>query len=175
MTEQKWDVSRLSAGERSALKRNAGIMMGSASMQAVEAFYHALTVKCGSYAEKAWFAALCMQCLWQETDQPMKKPFPEILRALYQDPNATESTRKRCTDYLDLVWYDDGFLLGKICSLVRRMRANNAGIMPDFEALADDLAHWNHGDHYIQRRWLNIICRNQPEPTTKQEDENNVD
>lgn len=149
MPDHKWDASRLSAGERSALKRNAGVMMNSAGMQAIEAFYRALTDNCGSYAEKAWFAALCMQCLWRENDHPLKKPFPELLRAVYQNPDATDSARKRCTNYLDLSWDDDGFLLGKICGLVRKMRAENSAVMPDFEQLADDLANWNHGERYV--------------------------
>ena len=102
MPESKWDTARLSAGERSALKRSAGVMMESASMQAIEAFYRALTVRGSAQAEKAWFAALCMQCLWREEERPAVRPFPEILRSMYQNPDATDSTRKRCTNYLDL-------------------------------------------------------------------------
>ena len=170
MPDHKWDVSRLSAGERSVLKRNAGVMMNDAGMQALEAFYRALTDNCGAYAEKAWFAALCMQCLWREEEHPQKKPFPELLRAIYQNPDATDSARKRCTNYLDLSWSDDGFLLGKICGLVRKLRADNAAVMPDFEQLADDLTNWNHGERYIQRRWLNIICASRNEQDKKEEE-----
>ncbi len=175
MQEHKWDVSRLSARERSALKRNAGVMMGNASMDAVEAFYRAVADHCSEYTEKAWFAALCMQCLWREEDHPVVKSFPEILRSMYQDPQATDSTRKSCTNYLDFTWGNDGFLLGKLCSLARKMRASNAGIMPDFDALADDLAQWNHREHYIQRRWLNTICRIQAEQKKNEEEENDAD
>lgn len=175
MPDHKWDASRLSAGERSALKRNAGVMMNDAGMQAIEAFYRALDEACGPYAEKAWFASLCMQCLWREEEQPQKRPFPEILRAIYQNPDATESTRKRCTNYLDLSWGDDGFLLGKICGLVRKMRADNAAIMPDFEQLADDLTNWNHSERYVQRRWLNNICAGRNEQEKKEEEETNAD
>ena len=165
----KWDLSRLSAGERSALRRSAGIMKDDASLQAVEAFYRALEENCRKYEEDAWFAAMCMQCLWREEDHPSVRAFPEILRGIYQNPDATDSTRKKCTGYLDLYWSDDGFLLGKICSLVRKMRADHPETMPDFEALADDLVRWNHGDRYVQRRWLNTIARNQEE-TNKKED-----
>ena len=175
MPEPKWDVSRLSAGERSALKRNAGVMMNDAGMQAIEAFYRALTMGCGTYAEKAWFAALCLQCLWREEDHPQVKPFPEMLRAVYQNPEATDSTRKRCTNYLDLAWRDDGFLLGKLCGLARMMRANNAAVRPDFDSLADDLANWNHAERFVQRRWLNIICAASNEQETKEEDQTNAD
>jgi len=150
-------------------------MMDDAGMQAIEAFYRALDETCGPYAEKAWFAALCMQCLWREEEHPQKKPFPEILRTVYQNPDATESARKRCINYLDLSWSDDGFLLGKICALARKMRADQATIMPDFELLADDLANWNHGTRYVQRRWLNIICASRNEQEKKEEEETNAD
>lgn len=175
MSDHKWDLSRLSAGDRSALKKNAGIMMYATGtrMEAIEAFYRALTQRCSSYAEEAWFAALCMQCLWREKDHPIIMPFPKMLQAIYQNPKATDSLRKRCTNYLDLFWNDDGFLLGKIYNLVRKMRADNASIMPDFESLADDLANWNR--RYVQRHWLSIICMNNNEQETKEEDNTNVD
>ena len=175
MTEIKWDTSRLSAGERNALKRNAGIMLKSASMQAVEAFYRAQIVQCKSYEESAWFAALCMRCMWQEEEYPAVRSFPEMLRLDYQNPDATDSTRNRCTSFMDLPWSDDGFLLGKICNLVRKMKADHPEMMPDFSALADDLNHWNQENHYVQRRWLNIICRTVYDKDQNKEEEDHVD
>lgn len=158
MPDKKWDIERLSPGERSALRRCAGITMGS-SVQAIEAFYHALTTYCPSReTEKIWFASLCMECLWRPEDHPSRKPFEEIARRMYQDPKSTESLKRRCTAYLDLTWGDDGFLLGKLCNLVRMMRANNSSIMPDFDKLADDLSHWDRADRSVQRRWLRMIC-----------------
>ena len=175
MADHKWDLSRLSAGERSALKRNAGIMMNAAGADAIEGFYRALTGKCSVYSERAWFAAVCMQCLWREEDHPRIVSFPEMLRAIYQNPEATESSRKRCTAFMDVSWDDDGFLLGKICSLVRIMRAGNASVIPDFEALAEDLSRWNNPDRYVQRNWLSIICRNEYGQKENKEEEKNVD
>ena len=175
MPDSKWDLARLSAGEISALKRNAGMMMDSASMQAIDAFYRALTVHCRPYDEKAWFAALCMECLWRKEDHPQKKPFPDLLRAIYQNPDSTESTRKRCTSFFDALWSEDGYLLGKIFNLVHKMRAENASVMPDFELLADDLVRWNHSDRYIQRKWLNTICRTEQAKEELKEDTKNVD
>lgn len=157
MPSDKWDLSRLSSGERSALKRCAGVMMGS-SMQAQQAFYHALTGHCARSNESAWFACMCMECLWHVEEHPARRPLEDMLGRIYRDPDATESTRKRCTAFMDLNWGDDGFLLGKLCSLVRKMRADDGSVMPDFEALADDLCRWNHTDHNIQRRWMRVIC-----------------
>ena len=171
MSDRKWDLSRLSPGERSALKRSAGIMIDDAGMQAVEAFYRAMTVPCAPYAEKAWFGAMCMQCMWREEDHPQVKPFPEILQSMYSNPDATDSMRKRCTGYMDIFWSEDGFLLGKLCSLARKMRAENPSVIPDFEALADDLNRWNNAEHYVQRKWLTIICRANKDETEKNEEE----
>ncbi len=175
MSEAKWDLGRLSAGERSALRRNAGIMMHAAGMQAIEAFYRAQTQSCKGYEEAAWFAAMCMQSLWREEDHPSVKPLPVMLRQIYQNPDATESTRKRCTGFLDLSWAEDGFLLGKISNLVRRMHADDLGVIPDFDALADDLNHWNHDTHYVQRKWLNTICQTQSADQEKMEENKDVD
>ena len=174
MPDHKWDLSRLSAGERSALKRNAGIMMNAAGADAIEGFYRALKVPVNLHSEKAWFAALCLQCLWREEDHPRVQSFPEMLRAIYQNPDATESSRKKCTNFLDVSWDDDGFLLGKITNLIRSMRAKDATVIPDFEELAEDLVHWNHPDLYIQRKWLRTICSSNNQDK-KEEDENHVD
>ncbi len=174
MPDHKWDLSRLSAGERSALKRNAGITMNAAGADAIEGFYRALIMPVSPYAEKAWFAALCMQCLWREEDHPRVRPFQEMLRSIYQDPDATDSSRKKCTAFLDVSWDDDGFLLGKICNLVRGMRSGNPAVIPDFEGLAEDLAHWNHPDRFVQRKWLRTICSNSIQEN-KEEEENHVD
>lgn len=172
MPSNKWDIERLSAGERSALKRCAGTMLGT-NVQATQAFYHALNVKCSQSTESIWYAAMCLQCLWRLEDHPSVKPFAEILRGMYQAPDATESLRHRCTAYLDQSWSEDGFLLGKISNLTRLMRARNASVIPDFEALADDLYHWNHPDHYVQRNWLRTICMQNT--TDNKEETENVD
>lgn len=171
MPDHKWDLSRLSAGERSALKRNAGMMMNAAGADAIEGFYRALTSRVSQYEENAWFAAICMQCLWREEDHPQVLPFPEMLRAIYQNPDATESSRKKCTGFLDISWSNDGFLLGKICNLVRLMRSGNASVIPDFEALAEDLTKWNHPDRYIQRKWLRTICSYNQDNVEKEEEQ----
>lgn len=175
MPEHKWDLSKLSAGERSALRRNAGVMMQSAGADAIEGFYRALISGCSPYQEKAWFSAMCMQSLWRDEDHPMVFPIQDLLRKVYQNPESTESTRKKCTMFMDISWGDDGFLLGKICGLIRTMRAKDASVMPDFEALADDLSRWNNPDRYIQRKWLSVICRADNENKENEEEKKNVD
>ena len=154
----KWDISRLSAGEISALRKSAGIMMNVSPVRSQAAFFKAVC-RCKSWQEPYWFASVCMQSLWNKSDV-RKRLFPEILRDMYQDKNATDSTREKCVSFLDYSWENDGFLLSKICGLAKRMKADNPNVMPDFEKLADDLSHWNNPEHYVQQRWLRIICLN---------------
>ena len=61
--------------------------------------------------------------------------------------------------FLDTPWSQDGFLLGKICSIVRMLRAEDVRTMPDFERLADDLTNWNLPDRQVQQRWVHTICQ----------------
>ena len=65
MANEKWDLSRLSPGERAALRRCAGVMMGS-NMQAMQAFYHALLRPCAKSNESVWYAAMCIESLWRQ-------------------------------------------------------------------------------------------------------------
>ncbi|MBR3738944.1 MAG: type I-E CRISPR-associated protein Cse2/CasB [Clostridia bacterium] len=175
MSEPKWDLSRLSAGEKSALRRNVGVMKDFASMQALEAFYRAKNQYCGSEKEKAWFASMCLECLWREEKKLPKKSFPYLLRMLYQDKEVSKSLQNRCINLLDYDWTDDGFLLGKICNLIRLIRAKHGDYMPDFEMLAEDLSIWNKEGHYIRRKWLYIICSEQNESEKEEEEETNAD
>lgn len=178
MDNQKWDISRLSTADKSALRQDAGVAIGEAKMKSVAAFYRVRIAKCKPWQEEFWFPALCMRCLWRESDYPQVKPFPEMLRLTYQDEDATDSARKRCVDFLDYSWGADGFLLGKIFRLVKKLKAENPSIMPDFEALADDFSNWNHPKRYVQRRWLSIICsdrKNGQDVESDKEEPNRVD
>ena len=153
-----WDISRLTTGELSALRRNAGVMMSAASMKSQAAFYRAKNLSCNQWQEEFVFPALCMQSLWRESDVRKKRLFPEMLRDIYQDKDATDSMRRKCTEFLDYAWSEDGFLLGKICRLVRRIRTDNPSVQPDFEAMAIDLSRWNNSNRNIQKKWLRTIC-----------------
>ena len=174
MSESYWNISCLTPGEKSTLRRCAGKMMGN-DMRAMKAFYHALEYRrVSNEEEKIYFAALCMECLWDTKDCPKTELFEIMLHDMYHDKKATDSTRHKLTAFFDTPWGEDGFLLGKLCSLVRRMHANNVAKMPDFEKLADDLRHWNYSDKYIQRRWIKTICV-ESQIAEKMEEEKNVD
>jgi len=169
MKGEKWDASCLTVGERSMLRRCAGEMMGN-DLLAVEVFYKAVGHR-KIYHEKVCFAALCMECLWREEDGTRVLPIEEIFRSIYQSKDTTESMKKRLVSYIDIPWSDDGFLLNKICRIVRILRSSDGGTRPDFERLADDLAHWNDPDKWVQKRWLRTICRTFSFDETKVEEE----
>ena len=173
MSDKKWELSRLSASELGALKRCAGIPFGS-DMRAAQAFYRA-TEGSRPYQEAAWYGALCLQCLWKQDEVRTILPFEEMLRRMYSDPKATDSTKKRCTVFLDIPWSNDGFLLGKLCSLARMMRSKDSSVMPDFSALANDLCSWNSLDKYVQRRWIKKICTTQTQEEITDNKEENED
>lgn len=141
-------------------------------MRAVEAYYRA-AAPIGKQKEEIYFASLCMECLWRVEDSPRRRPMEEILRDYYQG-DETESMKRRMTSFLDTPWSRDGFLLGKICGIVRMLRAKDASVMPDFDKLADDLVHWNDQDRWVQKRWVRTICRsietwNQPDQAVNEE------
>lgn len=171
MTEEKWDLSLLDSGGRSALKRNAGIMMGN-DMMALEAFWRAAqNVPRGQ--EKIWYACMCFDCLWRAEDHPEIKPFEEMLRSIYQDRDTSESIQHRIISITDVPWGEDGFLLGKLANFIRMMKAKNAAVKPDFQKLSDDLRYWNASEHKVQRRWIETICRYRKEDTMQNKEEVN--
>lgn len=173
MPKPNWDLGQLSIAEKSALRRNAGIMMDSASMQALEAFYHAKR-NCSEGKEAFCFAAMCMECIWRGEDLPYKRLFPELLQMLYQE-SKSESLKRRCISFLDCKWSNDGFLLGKIYNLVRLLRSKYPEYIPDFDALANDLNYWNYPEQRVQRAWLKTICRYQNKENDNEEEQNNAD
>ena len=158
MAEEKWNIKVLSVGERSLLKRNAGLVMGY-DIRAIEAYYRAVVKppKVREREEKL-FACLCMECLWKEEDYLKELPLEELLKKLYQSDNSSESMKTRIINMLDIPWGDDGFLIGKIYGLIRKIKTQGVAVKPDFNKLYDDLCQWNSPDQYIQRRWIRTIC-----------------
>lgn len=174
MSDSKWNTEKLDTGERTALKRNAGVMYGN-DVRAMEAFWHAAGyVPTGK--ENIWFACLCMECLWKSEDHAAVLPFEEILKRLYQNGETSESIKNRMIAMLDVPWAPDGYLLGKLNNFARIFRSKNAAVMPDFQQLADDLSNWDRPEHWVQRRWIKTICGNKENEEEKETEENeNVD
>ena len=167
MSSRKWDIERLDSGGRSALKRNAGVMMGN-NLKALEAFYRAVSyIPKNQNQESQWYACQCMECLWKTDEKPRVIRFEELLRRIYLSSETSESIRHRIVAILDVPWSQDGYLLGKLNNFARILRSKDGSVMPDFEALADDLAIWNHPDRIVQRRWIRTICGSQEEKQTE--------
>ena len=160
MSDKKWDLCKLSTGDRSILKRSAGTMLRD-QVKAVEVFYRGLETY-PKKSESQWFACMCMDCLWNSPSQSVK-PFEEMLRDLYNNKSTSPSMKKRIIALLDVPWSDDGYLLGKIACFARMFRSTSNSVKPDFEKLADDLSSWNHPDRYVQRKWIRVICRSSDE------------
>ena len=158
MADEKWNLEVLSPGERSILKRSAGTRMGN-DLRAMEIYFKVVNSSPkGREREEKLFACLCMECLWREEDHPQEIPFEELLKKMYQDEKTSSSMKTRIINLLDIPWGDDGFLLGKICSFVKKIKSSDSMVKPDFMKLYEDLCQWNHPAHYIQRRWIRTIC-----------------
>lgn len=173
MNKKVWDISKLSSAEKSVLKRCAGQMMGN-DMRAMQAYYHAVGYQ-SHKNEKEYYAALCMECLWRDSEELEKVPFEMILHDMYFDEHITESMKHKLVSFLDLPWGNDGFLLGKLCSLAKIMKTGNLSKMPDFLKLAEDLSFWNADGKQVQRRWLKTICMKHGNKCASREEEKNVD
>ena len=156
MSDWTWDLSRLDTGERSALKRAAGMNMSEASIAAQRAFYKACGY-CDSWQEEFMFPTMCMDALWRSTDEPTVKPMEECLRDLMaKDQETTESIQHRVDALLETPWDDGGFLAGKLLNLVKILKSKT-NLKPDFQKLAEDLNRWNHPQRYVQRSWLRTL------------------
>lgn len=156
MGEAKWNLTRLDAGELSALRRSAGKMVGDAGMDALRAFYRACGY-CDTKREVYWFPAMCMDALWRDTEGIQEKSMEECLRSMMaEDENTTESLRHRIDTLLETPWNQDGFLLGKLLNLVKILKSKT-NLKPDFQSLADDLRQWNHERRFVQRKWLRTL------------------
>ena len=173
MSESKWDLAKLDAGELSALRRSAGTMVEGASMDALRAFYKACGY-CDPKREAYWFPAMCMDALWRDTDVVKVKSMAECLRAmLAQGASGTASIRHRIDMLLETPGDRAGFLLGKMVNQVKLLKSKT-DLKPDFQMLADDLRRWNDAGHRVQREWLRILYNAKP-MTTEEEDANNDD
>ena len=153
MTENTEFFSRLkqcSTGERAILRRNCGKMLKDADGQAVVVFYRCLPFDVPAWQEDRWFAAACFSCLWAEDQTGL--PMEEILGTLKDDSDSIEHW---LAALLDLRWEPDGFLLGKLCRMVKMASAK--GFVVDCKKLTDDLVWWNSEKQTVQRKWARAM------------------
>ena len=145
------NIGELQTGERVQLRRAAGQRLGEANGTAMGAFYKALPPGPELYPSDAdaWFAAGCLQCLW---DAPGKgESLPLILSKMSRAEDAADKYERRLASLFDTAWSEDGYLLRKISRLVKQMR--QAGYRVDCSRLLQDLIRWNYTDQPVQKCW----------------------
>lgn len=168
MNKPEWDLSRLTTGERCALRQAAGTL--AFNVKARRAFYKVDFLR-ENYWEDKRYAALCMACLWREEEAPIPiLPMEECLRQMYMtEDGPNEALAKRVDALLELHWDGTDYLPGKLLRLVKMMRAKGE-YEPDFEALAVDFKYWDSENRSVQRRWLRTIYQTEQKTESDEQD-----
>ena len=153
-------LNELGTGERAALRREAGVMIQNADGAALKAFYRCLPRTVPQYKEEVWFGAACLRCLW-DTDDVNEESLEKIIASLIREGELSESISHRVEILLETKWDKDGYMLSKLCRLVKMVRQKSNGIMIDFVPLLEDLINWNSDSQYVQRKWARSIFGNE--------------
>lgn len=153
LTPKNWDETKIHKDDWMALRENAGLMMDEASASSVIAYRRARggLPTISAYRDKINFACLCMRCMWDKTAK--KVPLPVMIRQM-TNTRLQDTLRKKMEYVLDGSWRDDGYMLKYLYSIVSSFRQNKQ-VMPDFEALADDIYHWDNVN--VKNYWINNI------------------
>lgn len=154
--DEQWnlvnEIKKLSAGERAALRREAGRKLHDASGRALAAFYRVVPQGLDVKKQECWFCALTIACLWDVETASEGSCMAEMLRQLAKR-QATGGMDARIRSLLDTSWEEDGFLAAKINRLARMLRSDNRQVMPDINSLLTDLLYWNNDHRTVQLRW----------------------
>lgn len=152
-------LSRLSTGDRAALRRSAGIMLSEADGRAFSVFCRCLPAGTSRKQEDRWFAVACLRCLWG-ADVGDGKPFEQVVGDLIRDKKLSDSTLHRVEVLLDTAWDEDGYMLTKLARLVKLISQKSDHAFIDFPALLEDLIYWNADNQSVQRKWTRSIYTN---------------
>lgn len=148
-------VDALSTGDRVALKRSAGVMLSEANGKAIAAFYRCITPAVPQWQEDRWFAASCIKCLWdpaEGTGEPVEKVLADLIRGA----ELSDSMQHRVEGLLDTQWDQDGYMLTKLCRMMKLIRQKTSEEI-DFADLLEDLIYWNNENQSVQRKWARAI------------------
>ncbi len=144
------ELQKCTAGERASFRRNCGKLLKEADGQAMMAFYRCLPRQTPQWQEERWFAAACFSCLW-DADQ-RGEPIENIFSELKDDSDSIEHC---LASLLDLSWESDGYLLGKMCRIIKMIKSK--GMIVDCSLLLDDLIYWNSSKQSVQRKWARAM------------------
>ena len=144
------DLELLSPAERSAFKRAAGQTIAQ-SQRTLGMFYAKKPYSVSQWDEEAFFAALCMACLWKDDQRGRVLPMEQCLAIIAEN----DSLKRRVNNVLDTAWDpENGNMLSvKLARLARMLRSGDTGISPDFDLLYRDLCFWNAPGRSVQKRW----------------------
>lgn len=148
-------VDALSTGDRVALKRSAGVMLSEADGKAIAAFYRCITPAVPQWQEDRCFAVACMKCLWdpaEGTGEPVEK----VLAYLIRGAELSDSMQHRVEGLIDTQWDQDGYMLTKLCRIIKLIRQKTSEEI-DFAGLLEDLIYWNNENQSVQRKWARAI------------------
>ena len=143
-------LEQCTTGERAELRRNCGQLLKDADGQALMVFYRCLPYGVPVWQEDRWFAAACFFCLWDHDARP--SPIEDIFRELKE---SSDSMEHRLAMLLDTGWDQDGFLLSKLCRLIKM--AKSKGYVVDCQSLLNDLIGWNNDQQYVQKKWARAM------------------
>lgn len=161
-------VDTLSTGARVALKRSAGIMLPEADGKAIAAFYRCAAPTIPQWQEDRWFAAACLKCLWEPGEhagEPVEKRMAQMIQSEERMAQVTQSEEqrrrlnsmeRRVEGLLDTQWDSDGFMLTKLCRMIKMLRQKSPEAI-DFAGLLEDLIYWNNENQSVQRKWARAI------------------
>ena len=139
-------LKKCQTGERAALRRNCGKLLKDADGKAVLVFYRCLPRDIPQWQENRWFAAACFSCLWDEDESGETL---ELIFAKLKEDSA--SIEHRLASLLDLQWDEDGYLLVKLCRIIKMVKAK--GKIVNCQELLKDLIYWNSSNQNVQRKW----------------------
>lgn len=145
----------LGNGERAALKRGAGTMLADADGKALTVFYRCLPPTVPEWEADRWFAAGCIHCLWPPEEQETL-PLEELIGRLMRSGELSDSTAHRVETLIDMPWDQDGFLLAKLCRLIKMVKQKSS-VRMDHEAFLQDLMEWDWVSQKVQRKWARAI------------------
>lgn len=148
-------LDTIGTGDRVALKRSAGTMLNEADGKAIAALYRCMPDSIPYWQEERWFAAACMKCMW-EPSEAEGEPMEKVLADLLAHEELSDSMAHRIEALLDTDWDEDGFLLTKLCRMVKLIRQKTT-VQIDFAALLEDLLYWNQDNQSVQRKWAHTI------------------
>ena len=172
MTEQQEiffrRLNKLESGERAALRRQAGRLLGQADGKSVVTFYRCLPGDVSKWQEDRWFVIACLRCLWDAGEEG-GRPLEQLIREMMLQKELSDSTGHRIETLIDGQWDDDGYQMTKLVRLVKMIRQRSDRAKIDFAGLLDDLIAWNYESQSVQRKWARTIFSSEKKSEKEEE------